>query len=104
MPPWPATSAAAAPTPASAPRWPMPPRPWPEGAPAMLPTHIDSTELPRILQRLMAEASQQQPEDTAALPRRSFLKLAGVGGLALGAFPHMAMAQATGKQAAASTL
>ncbi|WP_418148298.1 xanthine dehydrogenase family protein molybdopterin-binding subunit [Variovorax paradoxus] len=69
----------------------------------MLPTHIDSTELPRILQRLMA-ASQSQPEDTAALPRRSFLKLAGVGGLALGAFPHMAMAQATGRQAAASTL
>lgn len=69
----------------------------------MLPTHLDSTELPRILQRLMA-ASPQQPEDTAALPRRSFLKLAGAGGLALGAFPHMAMAQATGKQAAASTL
>ncbi|WP_438999210.1 molybdopterin cofactor-binding domain-containing protein [Variovorax beijingensis] len=69
----------------------------------MLPTPIDSTELPRILQRLMAEG-QQQPEDTAALPRRSFLKLAGVGGLALGAFPHMAMAQATGKQAAASAL
>ncbi|MDP9964819.1 isoquinoline 1-oxidoreductase beta subunit [Variovorax beijingensis] len=69
----------------------------------MLPTHIDPAELPRILQRLMA-ASQQQPEDAAALPRRSFLKLAGVGGLALGAFPHMAMAQATGKGAAASTL
>ncbi|HWW69959.1 MAG TPA: molybdopterin cofactor-binding domain-containing protein, partial [Duganella sp.] len=69
----------------------------------MLPTPVDSNELPRILQRLMA-ASQPQPEDTAALPRRSFLKLAGVGGLALGAFPHMAMAQATGKQAAASAL
>ncbi|MBD9665664.1 xanthine dehydrogenase family protein molybdopterin-binding subunit [Variovorax sp. VRV01] len=69
----------------------------------MLPTPIDPAELPRILQRLMA-ASQPQPEDTAALPRRSFLKLAGVGGLALGAFPHMAMAQATGKGAAASTL
>ncbi|MDQ0585999.1 xanthine dehydrogenase family protein molybdopterin-binding subunit [Variovorax paradoxus] len=69
----------------------------------MLPTHIDPSELPRALQRLMA-ASQQQPEDTAALPRRSFLKLAGAGGLALGAFPHMAMAQATGKGAAAGAL
>ena len=31
------------------------------------------------------------------LPRRSFLKLAGAGGLALGAFPHLAMAQAVGQ-------
>ncbi|MEJ1125952.1 xanthine dehydrogenase family protein molybdopterin-binding subunit [Variovorax sp. CCNWLW225] len=59
----------------------------------MLPTHIDPSELPRALQRLMAAS---QPGATAALPRRSFLKLAGVGGLAIGAFPHMAMAQADG--------
>lgn len=59
----------------------------------MLPTHIDPSELPRALQRLMAAS---QPDATAALPRRSFLKLAGVGGLAIGAFPHMAMAQADG--------
>jgi isoquinoline 1-oxidoreductase beta subunit len=60
----------------------------------MLPTHIDSNELPRALQRLMAAG---QPGDgAAALPRRSFLKLAGVGGLAIGAFPHLAMAQADG--------
>ncbi|RST48510.1 xanthine dehydrogenase family protein molybdopterin-binding subunit [Variovorax sp. DXTD-1] len=59
----------------------------------MLPTHIDPSELPRALQRLMAAS---QPDGAAALPRRSFLKLAGVGGLAIGAFPHMAMAQADG--------
>ncbi|QGW81978.1 xanthine dehydrogenase family protein molybdopterin-binding subunit [Variovorax paradoxus] len=59
----------------------------------MLPTHIVPSELPRALQRLMAAS---QPDATAALPRRSFLKLAGVGGFAIGAFPHMAMAQADG--------
>src|SRR5688572_33171369 len=74
-------------------RWPMPPRPSPEGARYMLPTHIDPSELPRALQRLLVAS---QPEGAAALPRRSFLKLAGVGGLAIGAFPHMAMAQADG--------
>ncbi|MCT9812351.1 xanthine dehydrogenase family protein molybdopterin-binding subunit [Acidovorax sp. Be4] len=59
----------------------------------MLPTHMDPSELPRILQRLMATPSQ---EDVAPLPRRSFLKMTGIGGLALGAFPHLAMAQADG--------
>lgn len=62
----------------------------------LLPTHIDTSELPRALQRLIAAS---QPDAAAALPRRSFLKLAGVGGLgglAIGAFPHMAMAQADG--------
>ena len=39
---------------------------------------------------------------SATLPRRSFLKLAGAGGLALGAFPHLATAQA--KDAAATGL
>ncbi|WP_431112668.1 molybdopterin cofactor-binding domain-containing protein [Variovorax paradoxus] len=60
----------------------------------MLPTHIDPSELPRALQRLLA--ASQPDAGAAALPRRSFLKLAGVGGLAIGAFPHMAMAQADG--------
>jgi len=59
----------------------------------LLPTHIDTSELPRALQRLIAAS---QPDAAAALPRRSFLKLAGVGGLAIGAFPHTAMAQADG--------
>ncbi len=55
-------------------------------------SHIDHRELPRALQRLLAEG----PSEATALPRRSFLKLAGVGGLALGAFPHLATAQSTG--------
>ena len=47
-------------------------------------SNIDHRELPRALQRLLARS----PSDPAAtLPRRSFLKLAGAGGLALGAFP-----------------
>ncbi|MCR8960034.1 xanthine dehydrogenase family protein molybdopterin-binding subunit [Variovorax sp. S2] len=62
----------------------------------MLPTHIDPSELPRALQRLMAASQPEPGAGAAALPRRSFLKLAGVGGLAIGAFPHMAMAQADG--------
>ena len=57
----------------------------------MLP-NIDHRELPRALQHLLARG----PADEAAtLPRRSFLKLAGAGGLALGAFPHLATAQST---------
>ena len=52
--------------------------------------HIQPADLPRALAHLMA----RDPADTpAALPRRSFLKLAGASGLALGAFPHMALAQ-----------
>ncbi|MGJ7504119.1 molybdopterin cofactor-binding domain-containing protein [Variovorax sp. ZT5P49] len=58
----------------------------------MLP-NIDYRELPRVMQRLMAQGSVHE---VAALPRRSFLKMAGAGGLALGAFPHLAMAQADG--------
>ena len=53
-------------------------------------SNIDHRELPRVLQRLLAR-SPSAP--AAALPRRSFLKLAGAGGLALGAFPHLAAAQ-----------
>src|SRR6202007_1644705 len=37
-------------------------------------------------------------------PRRSFLKLAGAAGLALGAFPHLVAAQATDGRNAASAL
>ncbi|MEG0147803.1 MAG: xanthine dehydrogenase family protein molybdopterin-binding subunit [Comamonas sp.] len=67
----------------------------------MLPTHIDPSELPRTLQRLMAVDPR---EEAATLARRSFLKLAGIGGLALGAFPHLAMAQADGAAKPAQTL
>lgn len=57
----------------------------------MLP-NIDYSELPRALQRLLARG---KADEAAMLPRRSFLKLAGAGGLALGAFPHFAAAQST---------
>lgn len=59
-------------------------------------------EVPRALQHLLERDRADAP---TALPRRSFLKLAGATGLALGAFPHLAMAQATaGAGAAASAL
>ncbi|MEG0223793.1 MAG: xanthine dehydrogenase family protein molybdopterin-binding subunit [Comamonas sp.] len=63
----------------------------------MLPVSLDTNELPRALQRLMANAA----DAPAALPRRSFLKMAGIGGLVLGAFPHLANAQAQAQPAAA---
>lgn len=53
-------------------------------------SHIDQREIPRALQHLLA---RQQPDDAATMPRRSFLKLAGIGGLAIGAFPLTAAAQ-----------
>ncbi|XAH25440.1 xanthine dehydrogenase family protein molybdopterin-binding subunit [Xylophilus sp. GW821-FHT01B05] len=56
----------------------------------MLP-NIDYSDLPQIMQRLLA---QEPALDTATLPRRSFLKMAGAGGFALGAFPLLATAQA----------
>jgi isoquinoline 1-oxidoreductase beta subunit len=58
--------------------------------------NIDYSELPRAAQRLMARG---RTDETATLPRRSFLKLAG--GLALGAFPHLVMAQSTGQKTSA---
>ncbi len=60
--------------------------------------NIDPADLPRALQRLVTHARGTP----AALPRRSFLKLAGASGLALGAFPHVALGQTAG--AAATTL
>ncbi|MBI2733946.1 MAG: xanthine dehydrogenase family protein molybdopterin-binding subunit, partial [Aquabacterium sp.] len=53
-------------------------------------SHIDQREIPRALQHLLA---RQQPDGAHALPRRSFLKLAGIGGLAIGAFPLTSAAQ-----------
>lgn len=47
-------------------------------------TTLDTHELPRALQRLLAH------DAPAPLQRRSFLKLAGAGGLALGVFPAVA--------------
>ncbi|SDZ63463.1 isoquinoline 1-oxidoreductase, beta subunit [Variovorax sp. YR266] len=63
--------------------------------------NFDYRELPRAMQRLMAQGSVHE---VATLPRRSFLKMAGAGGLALGAFPHLAMAQADGAAQAAGAL
>ena len=57
-----------------------------------------SHEVPRALQHLLERDRADAP---TALPRRSFLKLAGATGLALGAFPHLAAAQATGAAASA---
>jgi len=53
----------------------------------MLPSTSVTHELPRALQHLLAGADNH---DFASLPRRSFLKLAGAGGLVLGAFPALA--------------
>lgn len=66
----------------------------------MLP-NFDHGEMPRNLQRLLARSQSDEP---AMPPRRSFLKLAGSVGLALGAFPHLAMAQAASAGGAASAL
>lgn len=59
----------------------------------MMPIAIDPRDLPRALQHML-ERDQADTTTAAALPRRSFLKMAGIGGLTLGAFPHLAMAQA----------
>ena len=69
----------------------------------MLP-NIDYNDLPRALQRLMVQPSTDEANEAATLPRRSFLKMAGAGGLVLGAFPHLAMAQADGAKPAAGGL
>ncbi|MFM9901579.1 MAG: molybdopterin cofactor-binding domain-containing protein [Polaromonas sp.] len=66
-----------------------------------MPTPLNPLELPRALQRLMAT---HPLEDAATLPRRRFLKMAGAGGLALGAFPHLALAQAGGAAKPAEAL
>ena len=53
--------------------------------------NLDHHDMPRALQHMLARS---QPDTNAAtMPRRSFLKLAGAGGLVLGAFPHLALAQ-----------
>jgi len=50
-------------------------------------------ELPRVLQHML---ERDQIDGPTTLPRRSFLKILGVGGLALGAFPQLALAQQPG--------
>jgi isoquinoline 1-oxidoreductase beta subunit len=55
----------------------------------MLP-NVLSQDMPHALQHLLA---RDEPTDMTTLPRRSFLKLAGAGGLALGVYPGLAAAQ-----------
>ncbi len=55
----------------------------------MLP-NVDYRDMPRALQHLL---EREQNDAAPLLPRRTFLKLAGSIGLALGAFPHLAMGQ-----------
>jgi isoquinoline 1-oxidoreductase beta subunit len=62
---------------------------------------FDCGEMPLALQHLQA---RDQANEAATLPRRSFLKMAGAGGLVLGAFPHLAMAQGSAARPAASAL
>ena len=59
----------------------------------MLPSNL-TDELPRALQ-FMIERDQAADAPPATLPRRSFLKMVGVGGLVIGAYPALAAAQAT---------
>ncbi|HEY6513860.1 MAG TPA: molybdopterin cofactor-binding domain-containing protein, partial [Burkholderiaceae bacterium] len=54
--------------------------------------NFDQREMPRALQHL---AARGQASTATALPRRSFLKLAGAGGLVLGVYPRGVTAQAT---------
>ena len=66
-------------------------------------TTFNPAELPRALQHILdrdeATAAIADAPTLAQIPRRSFLKIAGAGSLALGVFP--AMAQAPGKGEAA---
>ena len=55
----------------------------------MLP-NIDYSELPRALQEMI---NRDNPDVPQAPSRRSFLKLAGISGFALGAFPGLVLAQ-----------
>jgi isoquinoline 1-oxidoreductase beta subunit len=54
-------------------------------------SHTLAQEMPRALQHLLAR--EEQATNLATLPRRSFLKLAGAGGLALGLYPSLTTAQ-----------
>ena len=58
-------------------------------------------EMPRALEHMQ---SRGQAKESATLSRRSFLKMAGAGGLVLGVFPHLARAQSTGSGQAATAL
>jgi isoquinoline 1-oxidoreductase beta subunit len=65
----------------------------------MLPNTFQG-ELPRALQHLI-EREQAASAPPAPLPRRHFLKMAGLGGLVLGTFPGLATAQGAAAHTAA---
>ncbi|CAN7742911.1 molybdopterin-dependent oxidoreductase [Paraburkholderia hospita] len=66
----------------------------------MLP-EFDYSEMPRALQHLLTRG---RVGEAATLPRRSFLKLAGAGGLALGVFPYLSIGQTNGTGQTANAL
>jgi isoquinoline 1-oxidoreductase subunit beta len=66
----------------------------------MLP-NIDYSELPRALQHMLERG---RSTTNHALARRSFLKLTGGLGLAIGVFPHLATAQSSAAAETASNL
>jgi isoquinoline 1-oxidoreductase beta subunit len=66
----------------------------------MLP-EFDYSEMPRALQHLLTRC---RAGEAATLPRRSFLKLVGASGLALGVFPYPAIGRTTGSGRTASAL
>ncbi|WP_458766194.1 xanthine dehydrogenase family protein molybdopterin-binding subunit [Cupriavidus basilensis] len=66
----------------------------------MLP-NFDYSEIPRALLHML---ERDHADNAARLSRRSFLKLTGTAGLALGAFPHLAIGQATGNGQATNAL
>jgi len=64
--------------------------------------NFDHSEMPRALRNHLARTAGEGA--AATLPRRSFLKLAGAAGLAIGVFPSLAAAQASDAPAAATAL
>lgn len=63
--------------------------------------NMDHKELPRALQHIMERGRSTTAQ---AMPRRSFLKLTGALGLAVGIFPDLAVAQSTDADEAAASL
>jgi isoquinoline 1-oxidoreductase beta subunit len=55
---------------------------------------LDPSQIPPALRQLLARQQASADEPAAGLARRSFLKIAGAGGLSLGLFPALAGAQA----------
>jgi isoquinoline 1-oxidoreductase beta subunit len=63
--------------------------------------NFDYSEMPRALRHML---ERDHTDNAATLSRRGFLKLTGAAGLALGAFPHLAIGRATSKDQATGAL